>query len=83
MKLAVTLTDIRKYTIKKGKSKGQDMAFLCVEDQTGSVDSVTIFPEELQKHKEILYGENTVILSCATSRKSDHDGMVVENVFQI
>ena len=37
MKLAVTLTDIRKYTIKKGKSKGQDMAFLCVEDQTGSV----------------------------------------------
>jgi len=83
MKLAVTLTDIRKYTIKKGKSQGKDMAFLCVEDQTGSVDSVTIFPEELQKYKEILYDENTVILSCATSRKSDYDGMVVENVFQI
>ena len=83
LKLAVTLTDIRKYTIKKGKSQGKDMAFLCVEDQTGSVDSVTIFPEELQKHKEILYDENTVILSCATSRKSDYDGMVVEDVFQI
>ena len=83
MKLAVTLTDIRKYTIKKGKSKGKDMAVLCVEDQTGSVDSVTIFPEQLQKYKGILYGENTVILSCATSRKSDHDGMVVEDVFQI
>ena len=83
MKLAVTLTDVRKYTIKKGKSQGKDMAFLCVEDQTGSVDSVTIFPEELQKYKEILYGENTVILSCATSRKSDYDGMVVEDVFQI
>ena len=83
LKLAVTLTDIRKYTIKKGKSQGKDMAFLCVEDQTGSVDSVTIFPEELQKYKEILYDENTVILSCATSRKSDYDGMVVEDVFQI
>ena len=59
MKLAVTLTDIRKYTIKKGKSKGQDMAFLCVEDQTGSVDSVTIFQKNY-KNTRRFYMARTV-----------------------
>ena len=62
------------------------MAFLRVEDGTGSLDSVTVFAEKWEEYKGILYEGNNVIV-CGTSSKNNKkghdDGIIVESVIQI
>lgn len=52
--------------------KGQDMAFLTIEDQTGSVD-VTVFPTVYEKYRNILAEKNIDNVICITG-KTDYDG---------
>lgn len=80
--LAVTISSIRKYKTKKGKNPGQDMAFLKVEDSSGELDSVTIFPEQYQEYKDLLIERNTVLLMSEISKK-DKTSIIVNKVLQI
>jgi DNA polymerase-3 subunit alpha len=84
--LAVSINAVRKYTIKKGKMKGEDMAFLEVEDHSSPLDNVVIFPENLEKYKSLLYEGNTVLLSGNRSKKEgqrNNDSLIIERVRQI
>ena len=84
--LAVSINAVRNYTIKKGKMKGEDMAFLEVEDHSSPLDNVVIFPENLEKYKNLLYEGNTVLLSGNRSQKKgerNNDSLIVERVRQI
>ena len=84
--LAVSINAVRNYTIKKGKMKGEDMAFLEVEDHSSPLDNVVIFPENLEKYKNLLYEGNTVLLSGNRSKKEgqrNNDSLVIERVRQI
>lgn len=65
--------------IKKGKSKGEDMAFVTISDTTGSIDSIVFFPEKLKLYKQILFAGNIIIL--AGSRSRDSDGLIVEKAY--
>ena len=65
--------------IKKGKSKGEDMAFVTISDTTGSIDSIVFFPEKLKTYKQILFAGNVIIL--AGSRSKNSDGLVVEKAY--
>ena len=58
------------------------MAFLSVEDSSGVLDSVIVFPEDYQKNKEFLVEGNMVILMGQTSKKED-GGIIVNKVCQI
>ena len=79
--LGVEVVSTREWTIKKGNSKGEVMAFLSVEDSTATLDSVILFPESWSKNKPLLYAGNTVLLS---GKKSSKDTtLIVEKVFQI
>jgi DNA polymerase III alpha subunit len=79
--LGVEIVSSREWTIKKGNSKGDVMAFLSVEDSTAPMDSVIVFPEAWSKNKSLLYPGNTVLLS---GKKSSKDTtLIVEKVFQI
>ena len=80
--LAIQINSIRTYKTKKGKNPGQLMAFLCVEDGTGSLDSVTIFPECYEKHRDLLTEGNTVLLFGEISKK-DKRSMIVNKISQI
>ena len=80
--LAIQISSIRTYKTKRGKSPGQLMAFLCVEDGTGSLDSVTIFPESYEKYRDLLTDGNTVLLIGEISKK-DKKSMIVNKVSQI
>ena len=80
--LAIQINSIRTYKTKRGKNPGQLMAFLCVEDGTGSLDSVTIFPESYEKYRDLLTDGNTVLLSGEISKK-DKKSMIVNKVSQI
>ena len=80
--LAVVLASIRVIRTKKGKTPGQEMAFMCVEDSSGELDSVTVFPETYEKNKSLLLEGNTVMLMCEPSKK-DKGSVIVNKVIQI
>ena len=79
--IAVSINRINNYKIKRGKSKGQNMAFLSVEDSTCELDDVIIFPEALEKNKDLLYQDNTVLLSGSVEKKDD--AFIIKKVSQI
>ena len=78
VKLGVTVNTIRKYITKKG----DEMAFLSVEDSTGSIDNITIFHDQWSEYKNILYENNNVLI---IGKKEDvkKDGIIVEKVLEI
>ena len=57
------------------------MAFLSVEDSTCELDDVIIFPEALEKNKDLLYQDNTVLLSGSVEKKDD--AFIIKKVSQI
>lgn len=85
-KIAVTISDVKKYVTKKGKMKGVEMAFLCVEDNTGTLDTVTVFAESWKKYKPVLYQGNNVILVGQQSKNRRYqvdDGFIVQEVLEL
>tara|TARA_R110000824_G_scaffold185898_2_gene367009 strand:- start:16068 stop:17741 length:1674 start_codon:yes stop_codon:yes gene_type:complete len=85
--LAVQIIDLKEYKLKKGQNKGRNMAFLTVEDGTGSIDNVTVFCDDWEKHDATLYEGNTVLLYGGRSGRAQankgNDGFVVKKVVQI
>lgn len=80
--LAVVINYVRVVKTRNGKTPGQEMAFLSVEDSSGGLDSVTVFPEAYQEHKNILLEENTVMLMCEPSKK-EKGSVIVSKAIQI
>lgn len=81
-RLAVKINQVKEYKIKQGKSVGRIMGFLYVEDYSGELDSVTLFPEEFSEYKKLLFSGNTVLLYGEVQEKKDKS-FVVKKVFQI
>lgn len=80
--LSVMINSLRIHKTKKGKTPGQEMAFLCVEDASGELDSVTIFPEAYKDHKDLIIERNTVLLMGEISKK-DKCSIIVNKIVQI
>lgn len=80
--LCVQINSAREWTIKSGKNAGNVMCFLCIEDNTGLLDSVIAFTETYEKYQELLHQGNTVMLMGQTSSKKD-GGVIVNKVCQI
>jgi len=80
--LAAEIVSVRTYKTKRGKNPGQTMAFLCVEDGSGSLDSVTVFPECYEKHRDLLVESNTVLMIGEISKK-DKTSLIVNQLSQI
>ena len=55
------------------------MAFVSIEDQTGILDSVIFFPDELQKFKTHLFNSNILIF--VGNKSKSKDGLIVEKCF--
>jgi len=86
VKMAVTISEVKKYVTKKGKMQGVEMAFMCVEDHTGALDSITVFSEKWKEYKNILYEGNNVILvgqSSKSKRYQIDDGLIVDDVIEL
>ena len=86
IKMAVTISEVKKYVTKKGKMKGSEMAFLCVEDNTGTLDTVTVFSEKWKEYKGILYQGNNVIICGGGSKGKRYqidDGFIVERIIEL
>lgn len=80
--LVVQINSVRQYKTKRGKNPGQIMAFVCAEDGSGSIDSLTVFPESYEKYKDLLVEGNTVYLKCEISKK-ENTSAIINTVQQI
>ena len=86
IKMAVTISEVKKYVAKKGKAIGLEMAFLCVEDTTGTMDTVTVFHDQWSSYKNILYEGNNVIMTGQDSKKRRYqldDSFILNEVIEL
>lgn len=68
--VAAEVVDINIVKTKKGKTPGQEMAFIKISDGTGAAD-VVVFPKEFDVMKSMLYEGNTIMLSLEQSKNKD------------
>jgi DNA polymerase-3 subunit alpha len=64
---------------KSGKSPGAEMAFVCLTDGYGSIDSVIFFPEAYRTYKHILFDNNIIIIK--GKKGQGDDSFIVEKCF--
>ena len=84
--MAVTISEVKRYVTKKGKMQGVEMAFMCVEDHTGTLDTVTVFAERWKEYKNVLYEGNNIILvgkNSKSKRYQINDGFILEGVIEL
>lgn len=65
---------------KTGKNPGLEMAFVTIEDQYGTLDSVVLFPEQFSKYRSYLFLGNILVFSGNKSKSKD--GLIVEKCFE-
>jgi DNA polymerase III alpha subunit len=80
--LAVRINEVKEYTLKRGQNFGRVMGFLSGEDNSGELDSITLFCDEFEKFKKLLFVGNTVLLYGEVQEKKDKS-FVVKSVEQI
>ena len=78
--LAVEIVRIKVVKTKKGKNPGQEMSFLTIEDSSGALEDVVVFPEAYDKYKDLLLENNTVLLMGEVDKKKS---FIVNQVSQI
>ena len=77
--IAGEITNINVVKTKTGKNPGQEMAFVSIEDQTGFVDTIILFPEQWTQFKSHLFIGNVLIF--VGNKAKNKDGLIVEKCF--
>lgn len=77
--LAGEISNINFVKTKNGKNAGAEMAFVTIEDQYASLDSVILFPDQLSKYRNYLFEGNVLIFLGNKSPKKD--SFIVEKCF--
>ena len=80
--IVVSISSVRTYKTKRGKNPGQLMAFVCAEDSSGMLDSITVFPEAYSEYKDLLTDGNTVLINGEISKK-EKTSLIANKVTQI
>jgi DNA polymerase-3 subunit alpha len=77
--LAGEIVNVNVVKTKKGKNPGQEMAFITIEDNSGILDSVVLFPEKWDEYKAHLFERNILIF--VGNKTKNKDAFVVEKCF--
>lgn len=82
--VAAELREFREHRIKKeGPNKGKSMAFLSIEDLSGQLKSVTMFPDQFNLYKDLLFDNNTLLLEGKIESRGGDKNLIIDKVFQI
>ncbi len=77
--IAAEVCGVNVVKTKKGKNPGQEMAFITIEDNTGILDSVIMFPETWEKYKHHIFINSILVFIGNKTNKSD--GLIVDKCF--
>lgn len=80
--IVISISSVRQYKTKNGKNPGQLMAFVCGEDSSGMLDSITVFPEAFEEYKDLLTEGNTVLISGEVSKR-DKTSIIANKIRQV
>lgn len=75
------LDRISPYEIKKGKNKGQVMAFITVSDIGGQLDGCVCFADAFKEYEGVLTEKNTVLLR--GKYQKDKKSLIIEKAWQV
>lgn len=79
--LGVECNRVHTNIVKNGQSKGREMAFLTLEDETGELDDCVIFCDEWERFNYLLQPGNTVLVE---GQKDKAKGsFIIKNVEQL
>lgn len=67
--------------VKKGKTKGETMCFVTIEDDTCSVDNLVIFPVTYKEYEFVLYEGNNLLFCGKISKNGD--SFIVDKIHEI
>jgi DNA polymerase-3 subunit alpha len=73
------ISNINVTKTKNGKNPGLEMAFVTIEDQFGTLDTVVFFPEPFSQYRSYLFIGSILVFS--GSRSKSKDGLIVEKCF--
>lgn len=76
--IAAVIKKIREYKTKNGDI----MAFLSIEDDSGELENIVVFPDIYEQNKDIMYEQATVLLSGKIQDKT-RNSFIVDKVFLI
>jgi DNA polymerase-3 subunit alpha len=76
--IAAVIKKIREYKTKNGDL----MAFLSIEDDSGELENIVVFPDIYEQNKDIMYEQATVLLSGKIQDKG-RNSFIVDKVFLI
>jgi len=79
--LAVEVGEIKIIHTKKGKNPGQEMAFVNISDNSGSIDGAVCFPNVFAENGELLYEANTLLMQ--VERNTTQEGFIINKLWQI
>jgi DNA polymerase-3 subunit alpha len=77
--LAGEISNVNVTKTKTGKNPGLEMAFVTIEDQYGTLDTVVFFPEAFSKYRSNIFTGN--ILVFVGNKSKSKDGLIVEKCF--
>lgn len=78
-RIAAKVSKLSEYRPKDGKLKGQTMAYITLNDSTGSCEAV-VFPEKYTELDFLLFEGNTL---CVTGKKTNSGSLQINKVIQI
>lgn len=76
--LAVIIKTVREHKTKKGDK----MAFLSVEDESGELENIVVFPVVYEQSMDIIYEKATVLL-CGEIKDKSKNSFIVDRIFTI
>jgi DNA polymerase III alpha subunit len=79
--VAGSIKKVTHYKIKNGKSQGELMSFLTIEDETCVLDNVVVFPLVRKQYEHCLYESNNLLICGAANQ--DKPGFIVEKIYEI
>ena len=76
--VACEISSLHEHECASGK-----MCFMSVEDETGEIENVVVFPDCYSEFGGIIYERSTILLCGKRSDKGDKESFIVEKVMQI
>lgn len=80
MVIGIEIKDLNIIKTKRGANPGQEMAFMKVCDNTGSLD-IVVFPEEFKQFKHILNIDTTAVIKLEKSKNGD--SAILKKIWQL
>lgn len=79
--IAASIKKINTCKVKNGKSKGELMNFLTIEDETCVLDNIVVFPAIKKQYDHLLYEGNNILICGSVEKKQG--GLIVEKMYEI